>query len=363
MLLIQVVHVLAFCGPKHLPQGALDALRVPAVRDQLDAHKGIALQRCLQKCAPLGADGAAGGLHLFQQRLGLLAQLGVLLLQGFQLLQLDFQALLFLHQTTVLAGVADALLLQVGLELLVSHLGRVDPRKPGRSLQFTSQDLPTLLQHVCRALDVLLRLGDGGVQRLDNAQCWSVFGGIEQAFRQVFRQQIVGKRFQAGCQFGGGVELAFQLAALPVGALIVFQQSGMIGALEAGQLALNILQGQRQRFTPLQLAIQLAHLRPCGQEGTLSFLESGLLRLRARRIVNHLEQRLLAVTGQRGDLPLAEQAHRKALLGDGLTGRRLETARSGVPFLHRVALAVLPPDQAIGHAIALHLHAEAGFRP
>ncbi len=109
--------------------------------------------------------------------------------------------------------------------MLVSRLGRADPRKPGRSLQFTSQDLPTLVQHVCRALDVLPRLGDGCVQRLDNAQCRAVFGGFEQTFRQVFRQQIVGKRFQAGCQFGGGVELAFQLAALPVGALIVFSRA------------------------------------------------------------------------------------------------------------------------------------------
>ena len=83
----------------------------------------------------------------------------------------------------------------------------------------------------------------------------------------------------------------------------------------------------------------------------------------ASGIVNDLQQRLLAVAGQRRDLPLAEQAQRESLFSDSLAGRGLEAARSSVPFLHRVALTILSPDKAIRRAIALHLHADGRFRP
>ena len=93
----------------------------------------------------------------------------------------------------------------------------------------------------------------------------------------------------------------------------------MIGTLEAGQLALNVLQRKRQRLAALQLAFELAHLRPCGQESALGLFEGCLLRLRTGRIVDHSQQRLLVIASQGRDLPLAEQPYWESLRCDGLT--------------------------------------------
>ena len=133
----------------------------------------------------------------------------MLLLQGLQLLQLGFQALLFLHQTAVLAGVADTLLLQVGLKHIVSRFGCLDPHNPLRCLQLSLQDLPALLQHSRRTLDLLPRFIDGQMQRFYEIQSRSIFANTEQPFRQVFCQQVPCNVLQAISQFGRCFKLAF----------------------------------------------------------------------------------------------------------------------------------------------------------
>ena len=90
--------------------------------------------------------------------------------------------------------------------------------------------------------------------------------------------------------------------------------------LEALQLAFHILLLHEKVFLTHQFAVQLPNLRPRCKKRIPGFIQISLKLRYSRRFVDHLQQRLLILSRQFGNLSLAENTHRKAIRCDGLNG-------------------------------------------
>src|SRR5690606_3030858 len=91
----------------------------------------------------------------------------------------------------------------------------------------------------------------------------------------------------------------------------------------------------------------------------LGLLECAVQRRDVGRFIDDVEQRLAAVAGHRGNLPLRKQTDRETLGMDGLA-RRDHPLTIFTTLLDHIALTVRSPAQAVRNTIADQFDADFG---
>ena len=340
---------------QRLTQGPFDGSGIVTIMQASDTHEFVVHQRVFQKVVTPSTHRAAGFRHVIEQGARSFDQSVALFLHRIQTGQFGVEPLPLLHQTAVLTRVADAFLAQRLDQCFVLIPRVLDRRLPCATGQFLALRRDESAQTLCDVTQVLSRIAHAGGQCSHDRGNLSIFfrGLVKQPVRQIFGLQrrcrplnMAGRRF---CR----IELPARFRALTIAVSVSGQDRGVPRFLEALQFALHVPLLDGEIVAAGQPAFELPDPRFRRIKCLAGFFQVSLQRGHPRRLVDHLQQRPLVFARQRGDLPLAEHANRKALRRDRLCGRWPPTGFARV-FLHRRTATVLSPMQAIPDTVAHH---------
>jgi hypothetical protein len=212
-----------------------------------------------------------------------------------------------------------------------------------------------------QVLELRLSSHERSIDLLPPGQCITVAIRIEQLRGPVIQRQLAGELLQRGWQVLQVLTSAIEFSALPHGSLLISQHSAGIQLSKIVEFAPQLAELPFP-FRPLgKTPFQLPKTGALAEVGAPKLLDAPTLGRQASPLINQLQQGAAALIRQSSDLALREQLNREAFRRDRLASGTLPLT-AGAQLFHTPLGVIRLPTQAMGHAIALKLQLDQGFR-